>query len=95
MTEALDPRLHEKLEALRALLRSMEDVLVTFSGGVDSALVLKVAVDTLVRRFGPKARRSSSTMISICTSRRVQWVSSRVCAPSAPPREPSQPFRTT
>ncbi|MDP2312498.1 MAG: ATP-dependent sacrificial sulfur transferase LarE [Pseudomonadota bacterium] len=47
MTEALDPRLTEKLDGLRALLRSMEDVLVTFSGGVDSALVLKVAVDTL------------------------------------------------
>lgn len=36
-----------KLDRLRSLVRDMGSVLVTFSGGVDSALVLKVAVDTL------------------------------------------------
>lgn len=39
--------LDEKLSLLRERLREMERVLVTFSGGVDSALVLKVAHDTL------------------------------------------------
>ena len=36
-----------KLAALRANLRSLESVLVAFSGGVDSALVLRVAVEAL------------------------------------------------
>jgi uncharacterized protein len=36
-----------ELTALRGILREMDRVLVTFSGGVDSALVLKVAVDEL------------------------------------------------
>jgi uncharacterized protein len=37
----------EKLDRLKNLLRTMERVMVAFSGGVDSSLLLKVAKDTL------------------------------------------------
>jgi len=39
--------LDEKLEKLASILQSYGSVLVAFSGGVDSSLLLKVAVDTL------------------------------------------------
>jgi uncharacterized protein len=38
---------HPQLGALRALLTEMRSVVVAFSGGIDSALVLKVATDVL------------------------------------------------
>src|SRR5512138_391676 len=40
----------EKLEALRAAIRRHPSALVCFSGGVDSTLLLRVAVDVLGER---------------------------------------------
>ena len=41
------PTLDEKYTQLRQILRNLESVAVAFSAGVDSTLVLKVAIDTL------------------------------------------------
>ncbi len=46
----LDLKTRTKYEQLRAILREMEAVLVAYSGGVDSALLLKVAHDVLGER---------------------------------------------
>src|SRR5579863_8621385 len=43
----LDTDTQAKYEHLQAILRAMESVLVAYSGGVDSALLLKVAFDVL------------------------------------------------
>src|SRR5438094_3134709 len=45
--EALDAETQAKYEHLQAILREMESMLVAYSGGVDSALLLKVAHDVL------------------------------------------------
>src|SRR6266487_6803998 len=47
---ALDAETQVKYEHLQAILRDMESVLVAYSGGVDSALLLKVAHDVLGSR---------------------------------------------
>ena len=39
--------IHDKLSSLRRMLNQMGNVVVAYSGGVDSAFLLKVAVDTL------------------------------------------------
>lgn len=44
---ALDAETQEKYEHLQTILREMESVLIAYSGGVDSALLLKVAHDVL------------------------------------------------
>ena len=48
--EALDAETQAKYTQLQAILRDMESVLVAYSGGVDSALLLKVAHDVLGTR---------------------------------------------
>src|ERR1700730_9701436 len=51
--EILDAETQAKYEHLQAILRDMESVLIAYSGGVDSALLLKVAHDVLGERaFG-------------------------------------------
>lgn len=57
----LPPELAGKYERLQRCVRGLESVLVAFSGGVDSALVLKVAVATLGadRVLGVTARSAS------------------------------------
>ncbi len=48
--EAIDAETRHKYEHLQSILRDMESVLVAYSGGVDSALLLKVASDVLGTR---------------------------------------------
>ncbi len=47
--EIIDGDLQKQYEALRTILRDMKSVAIGFSGGVDSTLLLKVAVDELGR----------------------------------------------
>jgi pyridinium-3,5-biscarboxylic acid mononucleotide sulfurtransferase len=49
-SEALDEEMREKYQRLQDILRGMGSVLVAYSGGVDSALLLKVARDVLGER---------------------------------------------
>jgi uncharacterized protein len=62
----------QKLAALERLLEEMESVLVAFSGGIDSSLVLKVARDALGdRALGVTAVSPTFPGIELETARRV------------------------
>jgi len=50
MHPTLDHRLREKLDTLRTIVREMESLAIGYSGGVDSTLLLKVAIDELAER---------------------------------------------
>ena len=50
MNDAIDPRLADKLEHLERILAGLESAVVAFSGGVDSSLLLAVAVKVLGAR---------------------------------------------
>jgi pyridinium-3,5-biscarboxylic acid mononucleotide sulfurtransferase len=58
----LSPELTKKHEALRSLISGYSRAIVAFSGGVDSALVLRVAYDCLGDRVRAVTARSPSLM---------------------------------
>jgi pyridinium-3,5-biscarboxylic acid mononucleotide sulfurtransferase len=58
----LSPAVEAKYRALRARLATLDRVIVAFSGGVDSAFLLKVAFDVLGDRVLALTARSASLM---------------------------------
>jgi uncharacterized protein len=76
----MDP-LADKEARLRAIVRGYGSALVAFSGGADSALVLKIAVDEL----GPRAR--ALTAVSPTMARRERAAAERFAAGLGAPLE--------
>ncbi|GER86409.1 hypothetical protein KDW_05710 [Dictyobacter vulcani] len=74
---ALDAETQAKYEHLQAILRAMGSVLIAYSGGVDSALLLKVAHDVLGDRAlgaiaSSPAYASEETEEAIAVARQLQ-----------------------
>ena len=64
--------LPDKLHRMQTLLREMKSVVVAFSGGIDSTLVLKVAHDTLgAQAIGVTAVSPTFPDIELDLSRRI------------------------
>src|SRR6266568_1225062 len=65
--EAIDAETRAKYEYLQTILRDMESVLVAYSGGVDSALLLKVAYDVLGTRAMAVAEQMCISVMTLET----------------------------
>ena len=64
--------LSDKLQRMQTLLREMNSVVVAFSGGIDSTLVLKVAHDALeTQAIGVTAVSPTFPDIELEASRRI------------------------
>ena len=66
----MNPALSAKLEALRAVIARCESAVVCFSGGVDSALLLKVAHDVL----GPRCVAMTAVSVTMAQSERADAI---------------------
>jgi pyridinium-3,5-biscarboxylic acid mononucleotide sulfurtransferase len=72
MGDAMTRTLAEKYEQLQALFQEMEQALIAYSGGIDSTLVAKIAVDVLGDRALAVTAESPSLMPEDLEDARIQ-----------------------